>query len=502
MGKGGRSSGAAGPVTSTSSTAAALTSAAAAALPPTLLFTRIDGRLYDISSFTSRHPGGSDLLMMCAGRDASILVASYHRRNAAFRAVLGTLPEVPARYHAAAHALISLDSHSIACAADYSGLGLQSDLYEELKNRVNAHFAGRTSLRGGSFMLAKSIALLALIAAVYVACVVRGNFFLSPLVGMLFAIAGLSIQHDANHGALGSPLVNSLLGAVDDVIGGSALCWRTQHVVGHHQHPNEDLLDADSYSNWPLLRFNPALPRRWWHAAQHVYGPFLYCFLGIAFPLGDLTDVLRGRHEHIPLPPLRKRDVLQFVLGKVVHYVLTLGLPIYLWGWQTGLLHVWLPLQMAGGLFLASSFAVSHNTGATEYNIRATHLQSQRSSQQSVAVAASGASSPKPPRMCWAEMQIRSSANWSVDSTPAWLLWGGLNLQIEHHLMPSAAHEHLPAISVIVRQLCAERGIPYTAYDSFADIFAAHIRHLYALGHQDSVRAVETGGGCKCKKGL
>ena len=357
------------------------------------------------------HPGGSDLLMMAAGRDASLLVASYHRRDGVFRSALAALPRLAPPLHAAAHALIDADPHSRAAYADYHdrGIPVQSELYTALKARVNALFPPGASSRGGWFMLTKSIFLLAVTAATYYACVVRGNLGgLACVLGVLFALCGLTIQHDANHGALTRwRTVNAALAFVDDVIGGSALCWRTQHVAGHHQHPNDTALDADSYSNWPVIRFNPAMPLRWYHAAQCVYAPLLYCFIGVAYPIGDVTDVLRGAHEHTPMHPLRARDAALFVAGKLAHYGLTVALPVALWGWHTALLGFWLPFQLAGGLFLAASFAVSHNTEATEYNTRR------------------GAATP-----CWAEQQIRSSANWSADSTAAWLLWGGLNLQV------------------------------------------------------------------------
>jgi len=46
--------------------------------PLTGTLTRIDGKVYDLGPFLSRHPGGSDLLMMAIGRDASVMFHSYH----------------------------------------------------------------------------------------------------------------------------------------------------------------------------------------------------------------------------------------------------------------------------------------------------------------------------------------------------------------------------------------------------------------------------------------
>ena len=43
------------------------------------MLTRIDGETYDLSSFVDRHPGGSELALLAAGRDATTLFYSYHR---------------------------------------------------------------------------------------------------------------------------------------------------------------------------------------------------------------------------------------------------------------------------------------------------------------------------------------------------------------------------------------------------------------------------------------
>jgi fatty acid desaturase (delta-4 desaturase) len=41
--------------------------------------------------------------------------------------------------------------------------------------------------------------------------------------------------------------------------------------VSHHIHCNDDALDEDVMSAFPLLRFDPRLPRAWYHRYQHIY---------------------------------------------------------------------------------------------------------------------------------------------------------------------------------------------------------------------------------------
>jgi linoleoyl-CoA desaturase len=300
---------------------------------------------------------------------------------------------------------------------------------------------------------------------------------------------GLSVQHDANHGALSSSSsLNSVFGFIDDMIGGSSLLWRHQHNAAHHVHTNHHQLDCDTFSNHPLIRFHPALPLCWAHRLQHVYAPLLYPALGIAYFVGDVGGYVRRRYEYVRLHSISWSDSITFWSGKAAHLAVLLLLPAWFHGFWRALLTLYLPLQLGGGLTLAALFSVSHNVPACLYDA--------------------------PPSMSWAEAQIRSSANWSVfggdDDTPRaaagasalarlaaamqrtgnramcwfWLLFsGGLNYQIEHHLFPGVSHLHYPAISRIVRGACKERNIPYNAYGSYAQILRAHVEMLYALGH-------------------
>ena len=58
---------------------------------------------------------------------------------------------------------------------------------------------------------------------------------------------------------------------------------------------------------------------------------------------------------------------------------------------------------------------------------------------------------------------------------------GGLNYQIEHHLFPSMPRANLRRAQPVVRQFCAERGIPYLECSAPAS-YAAAVRHLHAVG--------------------
>jgi len=312
------------------------------------------------------------------------------------------------------------------------------------------------STRGGIVMLLKSSFLLTLTALVYYLCICKGMFILSPFFGFLLASIGLSVQHDANHGSFSSnQLINRLASFTDEFIGGSALMWRHQHNIAHHALPNHKDIDADTFSNFPLMRFNPKLPIASWNKYQHIYGPVLYSLLGISYPIGDILAYLRGHYEYIPIQPLRPIDRILFILGKSLHTIFCIIIPIYLFG-ISSLFYFYFPMQLFGSFYLASLFAVSHNNSVCEYNINLGEKE-------------------------WAEIQIRTSANWSVGSFMWLCLSGGLNYQIEHHLFPGVSHIYYPAISKIVKRICEEEKIPYNSYPTFTSLYVDHILTLKKL---------------------
>jgi len=65
--------------------------------------------------------------------------------------------------------------------------------------------------------------------------------------------------------------------------------------------------------------------------------------------------------------------------------------------------------------------------------------------------------------MEWAECQVRASGNVMSTNQFFTKFFGGINLQIEHHLFPSLANHRLATISPIVKRTCKEFGIPYNS---------------------------------------
>ena len=73
------------------------------------------------------------------------------------------------------------------------------------------------------------------------------------------------------------------------------------------------------------------------------------------------------------------------------------------------------------------------------------------------------------------------------------------NFQIEHHLFPGVAHIHYPAISKIVKRVCAKHDIPYGEFEHFRTLYKSHLSTLYKLGHYKNLAAADSAEGKKQK---
>ncbi len=100
---------------------------------------------------------------------------------------------------------------------------------------------------------------------------------------------GVSIQHDANHGAYSrNTVLEYMLGTTLDIIGASSFMWKQQHVVGHHTYTNVDGLDPDIRVKDPdVRRVSQHQP---WQAYQVSYAVSSICRLFCGWhSLGVLT---------------------------------------------------------------------------------------------------------------------------------------------------------------------------------------------------------------------
>jgi len=420
---------------------------------------------YDLTGFLDAHPAGAWLVRLALGRDATALFESYHLRPEVAVARLRRLPV--------------LADFPVA-AVPPSPRPNDSDLYNTLRSRVRAEVFGGTEAAGahrsGSGPAAAAVCGAAV--AAYTLYALAPGPLTGALLGAAGAWIGLTVQHCGNHGAMSTvPWVNAALGAGDDLIGGSSLAWQYHHQVSHHIHCNDDAFDEDVFSSFPLLRFDPRQPRAWYHAHQHVYMWALFPFMQLAFQAGDWSAILQGKTAGATMHGASAGQRLAAAAGKLAHYGLLIGLPAYAHGWAATAVGA-AAFVAVQGLVLATTFAVSHNVPEAK-------------------PSADGLSPASGPLLTdiadrdWGLQQVATSANYG--GALANFMTGGLSLQVEHHLFPAVFFGHYPAISAIVADECAKRGIPYATYPTLWATLKQFVRYMRDVGRAEMLPVVPCG---------
>jgi len=287
------------------------------------------------------------------------------------------------------------------------------------------------------------------------------------VMGIGLAGIGLSVMHDANHGAYSKKQwINSLLGYSLNLIGGHATNWKVQHNVLHHTYTNVHDADED-ISPRGVLRLAPGSAWKPAHRYQHWYAWFLYGLLAIVWVfVKDFSRLFKYQREGL----LKKQNTTAvrewtiLVLTKLVYLTYTLALPVWLlpfsW-WEISV--AFFAMHAVSGFMLSVIFQPAHVTDGTEY--------------------------PEPDNSgrlenSWAVHQLRTTANFAPDYRLFSWFVGGLNYQIEHHLFPNICHVHYRKIAPIVEQTAREFNLPYRSLPTFRKALVLHTRLLKKLGQQ------------------
>ncbi|MBD3638854.1 MAG: acyl-CoA desaturase [Crocinitomicaceae bacterium] len=285
------------------------------------------------------------------------------------------------------------------------------------------------------------------------------------LMGLGTAGIGLSIMHDANHGAYSKKdRVNKFLGGILNLIGGYAPTWRMQHNVLHHTYTNVHGYDEDIKPP-KVLRFSPNEDRKKIHRFQHWYA---WIFYGLMTFSWITAKDFRQLHRYKKLGILKtEKDsygtlLARLIMFKILYYILVLVLPLLIidiaWYWFPIFIFMY---HFVAGLILALVFQPAHVIPETEF----VDAKNEGYIEDAFAIH-----------------QMKTTANFAPKSRVLYWLIGGLNYQVEHHLFPNICHVHYKKLSKIVRETAEEYGVPYNSHTTFFRAIAYHTRLLKTLG--------------------
>lgn len=411
----------------------------------------IDNLVYSTEKLADLHPGGPLFIKAFSGQDASLAFLSYHRKNFPHKKIESALDE-------------KNDSSVILNKTN------DTEDFMELCNAIDKVLPRHKTFAPWSYYVKVFFILFGAIGIeVFMHSTISYFWYYSALVGLFYAWIGLNIQHDANHGAISkNHVINRVLGASQNWIGGSAISWIHQHVVQHHIHTNDTGKDPDIAGS-VYLRLNPSQPLLNNYLFQHFYFFILLCFYGFSIVVQSLENVVNGQH-HTPMSPMLKNHRIFEVFTSALFMLRWVLLPL----WQTNSPVVLLslsPMYIVCGYYLAFFFSLSHNFDGV-YMFE-DHEKSNIKEKT------------------FLYKQVVSSSNVGG----RWLCFfnGGLNYQIEHHLFPRINHSHYPLIAPVVKEFCERKNIPYVHFPTVSENLASAVKHLAAMGktkRPDSVNFV------------
>lgn len=346
------------------------------------------------------------------------------------------------------------------------------EFFKELRLRVNEYFKEKKiSRHANTSMVLKTIFMVCLYFVPFILMVTGIVTGVWPIIGMWVLMGlgmsgiGLSIMHDANHGAYSTNrFVNGALGYLVNFLGAYHANWKIQHNVLHHSFTNVDGHDED-IAKEGIMRFSPTQERKPFYKYQIIYAPFLYGIMTIYwFVAKDIIQVIRYHEKDLlKTQGLTKTTAMaELIFNKVWYIGIFLILPMFIlsiaW-WQT--LLGFLLMHFICGLILAFIFQPAHVINETQF-----YVTDETGSVENN----------------WAIHQLLTTANFANGS--GWFTWliGGLNFQIEHHLFPHICHVHYKDLSAIVKKTAQEYNIPYHQHKSFYSALRSHFSLLHSLG--------------------
>lgn len=346
----------------------------------------------------------------------------------------------------------------------------KTQFFSTLHARVDAYFKENRRSKNANFTLVfKTILLLGayLLPLGYMMVYQPGfglSMFLWAIMGVAMAGVGMSVMHDANHGAYSSmPVVNKLLSGSLFLLGGSVKNWKLQHNTLHHTFTNIAHWD-DDIADKPGLRLSPHGQLKRVHRLQWFHALAIYSLVTLYWVTAK--DFMQySRYIRIGVnknTPQQNRVLLAGIIAvKIFYFSLFLALPI--WAGIPPLVVVtgFLLMHLIGGSILTIIFQLAHTVEETTF--------------------------PQPNENGviendWAIHQMNTTVNFSRHNRLLSWYVGGLNFQVEHHLFPSICHVHYPQIARIVEKTAAEFGVPYLEHKSFGQALRSHFSTLRKFG--------------------
>lgn len=388
----------------------------------------IDERVYDITNFAAKHPGGDKVLWNMAGKDCTDSFANYHAAEI-YRKwlppyLVGEVTDVPVYPHVQDFREIRQEL-------------LRRGLFETDQSYYNKLFSWYAFL---------------FVTALYLSLVCESC--LAHMTGAL--VMGLFWQqmagwgHDAGHSSVTHNfqkdwLIGSTIGCA---LGGISMGWWKRSHNTHHVVCNSIENDPD-IQHMPVLAVTPEIMKKPFWSSYHDKVIFV-----------DSAAKFFIRHQHILFFPImmlarfnlyaqswvlllttdnkksivayfRKHEIVSLAVFAVWVTAVALSMP------TTVQACAWMLLSHAVTCLLHVQICFSH------FSMETYHGNAYNDAKDE-----------------WYTMQLKTTMNIDCYEWMDWLHIG-LQYQIEHHLFPTLPRHNLRIAKGMVEQVCRKHGIPY-----------------------------------------
>lgn len=226
---------------------------------------------------------------------------------------------------------------------------------------------------------------------------------------------------------------------MDNTYGVNVLHWLQSHNGTHHLFPNHDELDTDQKVSYDMLRLLPTHPLYSFHKYQWIYAPFIFSMMAFFFPVANISE--------------RNGSVFHLITWIITIIVI----PFFCNGF-TGLAYTYATFALTG-IGITYLFSVSHNHPALTPTNECTELGIDD----------------------WMKHQINESISWG-GYIPT-LFFGGINLQVEHHVCPALDSTMYYYVMPELRRICKAHNVNYIYEDNMIPAIRSYHRWLYLMGN-------------------
>lgn len=441
----------------------------------------IHGKYYDLEPFIKSHPGGQAILILSRGiPDATPLMESYHAfANKEY--IAKTLSKYEVNYIP--------EGAGTRKSTEIKYTFKEGGFYDTLTRRVRVHFGATkmgesvsANVKANRWWAVKILTQTLVLTGSYLTAFVLpvDNFAVKAISAVVAGVSvvalGMQCMHDSSHYAVATR--NSwknrfLLRIWNAVALWGSDQWLQHHTVLHHSFTGDDEFDPDTMHAKPFVRKTLLAKRSKYFSFPAVLAAerWFWAFYSLL-----IYTLLPGMY-----------------VGQVISYRILWPLKGRLWkmssvpkdalpraNWETALSWLVVLAQLYRRSPLLSFIFFTACNISYAMCIIPDHDTFESAIQNHV----------NDGEVDWGEVQVRHSSDFGGKGFLGRCftqMFGGINLQIGHHLFPSVNHVHLPELVPIIKETCAEFNVPYAEQGTVLSALWSFVRTVHAcMGIEDA----------------